>query len=270
MATQGDFTKLVPSGKTAMAQDRAAQEVDMPEQQALAPRAQIVMDERGLPILDTDGKRASYLTRILASKMVPAHITNLQQAEQIWDLISQMGLPPQNYWHLTYYARGKLGVMSDLIMAACRASGQLEYCKILFLDKDNAQMTEANAATFETFCCLAKAKRKGEPDELRYRFTVKQAEAAGLMKNEVWRTYTEDMLMHKARTRVLRNLFTDCAGGHPCKEDMLGVDPMLDDDGKQIRSADGALLYASKQERMERARAKLSAAIGESQVENES
>lgn len=261
MDPQSAFTIEGPSGKTMVAQDRATMECDMPDNQALAPRLQIMMDDRGLPILDSDAKRAAYLTRIMASKMVPPHIQTLQQAEQIWDLISQMGLPPQNYWHLTYYARGKLGVMSDLIMAACRASGELEYCKILFLDKENNPMTDENAATFETFCCLAKAKRKGEPDELKARFTVKQAEQAGLMKNEVWRTYTEDMLMHKARTRVLRNLFTDCAGGHPCKEDMLGVDPLLDDEGRQVKSADGALLYSNQQARQERVRAKLAAAV---------
>lgn len=232
----------------------------MPQPEKLTPpRAEvspIVMDAKGLPVLDTRAKRDFWLERAIRSGLAPKHITTVERANQVVDLISSMGLPFQAYWHLTYFANDKLGVMSDLILASCRASGQLEWLEVIHLDKENNRLTEENAANFEAYCCVVRAKRKGDEKIALARFTRKQAEDAGLFRNQVWKSYTEDMLMHKARTRALRNLFVDCCGGAPCREDMLGVDPMLDDDGVQIRTPEGVPIY---QKRQQRARERLEA-----------
>lgn len=223
----------------------------------LATRTPIGLDDRGMVQLHDLGQRRTYLSQMLQSSMLPSQFKTIQQVEMAWDLLTSMGLPPLPYLPLVVIVNNRLTVMSDALMAACERTGDLEWVQTVYLDAKNEEMSKANAATFEAFCAVVTAKRKGRP-EVWDKFTMKQAEAAGLLRNPTWKAYSSDMLMHRARSRVLRQLFADSIGGVRVKEldeympvtDQAGV-PIVTEDGQQVmrrrggQAADLNAMYAA-------------------------
>lgn len=229
-----------------------------PAENKLATRTPIGLDDRGMVQLHDLGQRRTYLSQMLQSSMLPSQFKTIQQVEMAWDLLTSMGLPPLPYLPLVVIVNNRLTVMSDALMAACERTGDLEWVQTVYLDAKNEEMSKANAATFEVFCAVVTAKRKGRP-EVWDKFTLKQADDAGLrQKSGPWRQYPQDMLMHRARSRVLRQLFSDSIGGVRVKEldeympvtDATGV-PIVTEDGQQVmrrrggQAADLNAMYAA-------------------------
>lgn len=197
----------------------------------------IALNEQGHVVLNDLTQRRGYLSQMLQSSMLPPQYKTIQQVELAWDLLTSMGLPPLPYLPLVVIVNNRLTVMSDALMAACERTGELEWVETVYLDPKNEPMTKANAATFEAFCAVVTAKRKGRP-EVWDKFTMKQAEAAGLLRNPTWKAYSSDMLMHRARSRVLRQLFSDSIGGVRVKE-LDEYVSVMDEAGRPLRTPDG-------------------------------
>jgi hypothetical protein len=60
--------------------------------------------------------------------------------------------------------------------------------------------------------CTLIGKRKDNGDEMESTFTIKMAERAGLLKNQVWNSYPERMLFSRALSSLAKDLFPDCIG----------------------------------------------------------
>lgn len=215
-----------------------AEENTQNQENKLAPRAPIGLDDRGMVQLTDLGQRRTYLAQMLQSSMLPQQYKTIQQVELAWDLLTSMGLPPLPYLPLVVIVNNRLTVMSDALMAACERTGELEWVDVQYIDKQNEPLKKDNAATFQVEACVVTAKRKGRPEQWS-RFTLAQADAAGLRKKGgPWTSYPEDMLMHRARARVLRGLFSDSIGGVRVKEldEFVAV---TDDAGVPIVTPDG-------------------------------
>jgi hypothetical protein len=103
---------------------------------------------------------------------------------------------------------GKPGIYGDLPLALVQRSRLLERHKEWFTGEGETQ----------TAHCLV--KRKGDPDELEYTFSVKEANVATLWKKQgPWSQYPKRMLMFRARGFALRDKFAD---------KLLGVDIWAD------------------------------------------
>lgn len=198
----------------------------------------IALNKQGEVVLHDLTQRRGYLSQMLQSSMLPPQYKTIQQVELAWDLLTSMGLPPLPYLPLVVIVNNRLTVMSDALMAACERTGELEWLDVQFLDKQNEPLEKKNAATFQVEACVVTAKRKGRPEQWS-RFTLTQAEVAGLRKKGgPWSQYPEDMLMHRARARVLRGLFADSIGGVRVKE-LDEYVAITDDVGRPLRTPEG-------------------------------
>ena len=74
----------------------------------------------------------------------------------------------------------------------------------------------------ETTCHLI-GKRRDNGDEMESIFTIKMAERAGLLKNDVWKSYPERMLFSRALSNLAKDLFPDCIGNSLCEGEMDNV-----------------------------------------------
>lgn len=71
--------------------------------------------------------------------------------------------------------------------------------------------------------CSIEFKRQEWPDTSSVSFTVAEAQAAGLMKKDVWRFYTTDMLKARALTRACRTGWPDVCAGLYDPDELGGV-----------------------------------------------
>lgn len=193
------------------------------------------------------GERGRYLQDLLQQGVLPKHLDTVAKVENAYSLLTQMRLPWQSFLNKTYYVGAQLTVMGEALLAACRATGLLEYCTVEWVNEVNETMSDKNLVGFKVAGCVCRAKRKDETKEVLFGFTMAEAQEAGLTaRNQNYKKFTKDMLMWRAIGRTLKFCFADSVGGIAVQ----GVDdlaPMLDDDGKAVTTRDGHVVYAKRQ-----------------------
>jgi hypothetical protein len=135
-----------------------------------------------------------------------------------------IGVPPVQAVQGMAIVNGRAMIWGDLMMALVMRSGKLV---------DHAERFEGSGTDI-TAICSAKRMTRGDDDTIRivgtseHRFSWKDAERAGLTAKDPWRKYPQRMLMWRARTYVMRDLFADVLGGLDIADGMQADTPVKD------------------------------------------
>jgi len=122
----------------------------------------------------------------------------------------ELGLPPLQALQNIAVVNGRPAVWGDSLMAIARAHPACEY------------ITETmDESTMKATC---KAKRKGQPEEVRT-FSQKDAELAGLWGRNTWKQYPKRMLQMRARGFAIRDVFPDALRGIALAEEVQDMSP---------------------------------------------
>jgi hypothetical protein len=115
---------------------------------------------------------------------------------------SEVGLSPMQSLQSIAVINGRPTIWGDAALALVQSSPVCEYVKEYF---------EGEGKTFTAVC---EAKRRGYPSPTVSRFSVADAEKAGLLgKSGPWSQYRDRMLQLRARGFALRNAFADALRG---------------------------------------------------------
>lgn len=115
---------------------------------------------------------------------------------------SEVGLSPMQSLQSIAVINGRPTIWGDAALALVQSSPVCEYVKEYF---------EGEGKTFTAVC---EAKRRGYPSPTISRFSVADAEKAGLLgKSGPWSQYRDRMLQLRARGFALRNAFADALRG---------------------------------------------------------
>jgi hypothetical protein len=167
---------------------------------------------------------------ILASEVTPKGMDTAPKVFAALQLGAEIGLMPMQSIRSVAVINGRPSVWGDAALGLVRASGLLERFKETpILDNDG---------TFVGYHC--KAKRLGVPDTVEHEFTLADAKEAGLLgKQGPWAQYKKRMCQMRARSYVLRDLFTD---------QLFGIHLHVRDDEGQIIDVEGERVGASEWE----------------------
>jgi hypothetical protein len=115
---------------------------------------------------------------------------------------SEVGLSPMQSLQSIAVINGRPTIWGDAALALVQASTQCEYVK---------ETLEGEGKTLTAVC---EVKRRGYPSPTVVRFSMADAERAGLLgKSGPWSQYTSRMLALRARGFALRNAFADALRG---------------------------------------------------------
>ncbi|MFT7880878.1 MAG: hypothetical protein ABXS91_10850 [Sulfurimonas sp.] len=166
--------------------------------QNLPEETNIMTTKSGL--IPSNINEAMQLSEILAkSEIVPTDFrgkpSNIFVAVN-WGI--EIGLSPMQSLQSIAVINGRPSIWGDAALALVRGSGKLEYI--------HETQTEREAT------CVV--KRKGEPSEATYKFSMEDAQRAGLLsRNGPWKQYPKRMMQMRARSFALRDVFTDVLKG---------------------------------------------------------
>ena len=193
-------------------------------------------------LMPTTYSEAREFAELLASSdMVPTDVRGKPANCLIaWQLGANLGVNPlQALWNIAVI-NGRPCIWGDLIIAVVRASGQ-------FVERHYKEKIEGDGDARTAFCQVC--RKGGEPTHRT--FSIAQAKHAGLIgknRDNVWKTYPDDMLMWRARSRVFRPVFADVLMGVAFREDLedaglIDVTPQTDIPG----TTEGPLLDVKSQ-----------------------
>jgi len=122
-------------------------------------------------------------------------------AEGIWAVMNMASSLGINYTEAfnggLYYVKGKVEMSARLMNMLIRFKGHS-------ISKDPRS---------DEKICILHGKRSDNGDTWSCKFTIEEAQRAGLLINNVWKAYPEDMLFARALSRLARQLFPDIIGG---------------------------------------------------------
>lgn len=113
----------------------------------------------------------------------------------------ELGITPMAALQNIGVINGKPKLYGSMPLALVRASGLLEYIK---------ETIDGSGDSRKAVCVT---KRKGDPEPKTTAFSVAEAKAAGLWGKNVWATYPDRMLIHRARGFNLDDNFPDVLKG---------------------------------------------------------
>lgn len=122
----------------------------------------------------------------------------------------ELGLPPLQALQNIAVVNGRPAVWGDSLMAIARSHPSCEYITETFDDN--------------TMTATCKAKRKGQPEEVRT-FSRADAELAGLWGRNTWKSYPKRMLQMRARGFAIRDVFPDALRGIALAEEVQDLSP---------------------------------------------
>jgi len=169
---------------------------------ALAP----VQFEHGLEP-STMGAAWQLAKGVFQSRLYP----QLATPEAVWAIIirgREMGLGALTALDTIVMIKGKPCLSSHLIIARAKQHPECEYFQLVSSDDKAAE-----------YVC----KRRGNPEPTRHRYTIEQAEQAGLVKpGTPWQTRPAEMLRKTCGAQLARIEFTEALLGAYSVEEMEG------------------------------------------------
>lgn len=153
---------------------------------------------------------------LVKSGMLPAHIKTPQAAVAIIQKGLELGVPPMYALSNIVHIQGKPTANSELMLA------------LIYRDHGDAAVGFQESTADH---CTVAYRRRGWAQPGLFTFTMKEAEAAGLLKNQVWRSYPAAMLRARAISAVARMAFPDSIGGMYTPEELGAT---VDADGDVI------------------------------------
>jgi len=177
-----------------------------------------------------------YAKLIAASGVVPeAYVGKPGDCLVAIQMGAEVGLRPLAALQNIAVINGRPTMWGDAVLAVVRNSGLLEWIK--------ERSPDDALAKGEGWC---QVKRKGSPDPIERRFTLEDADRAGLISRSAgqkdgaqkgkgtWLTYPGRMLMWRARTWALRDEFDDVLKGLQIREEVVDMEHVGTKDGTDI------------------------------------
>lgn len=196
------------------------------DQQAANPRENMVFSDRGI-MLTSVQDAINFATWAFESGYLP-QVKNVKQAFTILARGAELGLPPFASWRYIYQTKGgKLALETKGALAVCSAHP-------IFADYSEWVDYEGT----EDMVAYAKAERKGRKPVVKT-FSWVDASTAGLLRRPkrrdgggeydgTYQSYLKDMMLARARGRVLDIVFPDVLGGIPVQGVAEDIDMMED------------------------------------------
>lgn len=172
-----------------------------------AKKALIPFGVRGVELHDVDAA-FRFARCYLQSRLAPTAFKNEQQLVICWAKAIELGLTPMQAIDGMTIINNRVGIMGDLALAMCEASGQLQ------------QKSAEYVGEGDELECKLTLKRKGRKAEV-YSFSVKEAKAAGIYeRSSVWKSYPKRMCYYRALGFGLRDEFADILKGIKTVEEL--------------------------------------------------
>ncbi|KQS79075.1 hypothetical protein ASG25_10845 [Rhizobium sp. Leaf384] len=129
----------------------------------------------------------------------------------------EVGMTPMAALQSIAVVNNRPTIWGDGAIGLVRGSGKCEWIKERIEGDGDARVA------------ICEAKRRGEPEPVVGRFSVKDAMTAGLWtKSGPWKLYPERMLKMRARAFTLRDAFADVLRGLGIAEEVQDFQPMQD------------------------------------------
>jgi hypothetical protein len=161
---------------------------------------------------------------LVASGLLPKHITTWQAALAVMQRGRELGVPPMYALSNILHLQGKPTANSELMLA--------------LIYRDHGDGAVIFTHTDETRCEVS-YKRRGWTSRQRYAFTLEDAKRAGLLNNPSWLKYPAAMLRARSISAVARMAFPDSIGGMYTPEE-LGAEVEVDAEGQLVVVSPGA------------------------------
>lgn len=159
--------------------------------------------------LDEAMKMADIMSRSnLVPKDFQGNAGNILIAMQ-WGM--ELGMAPLQAMQNIAVINGRPSIWGDAMIAIARSAPSCEY------------ITETLQGEGDAMIATCKAKRKGQPEEIRT-FSVDDAKTAGLWnKQGPWKTSPKRMLQLRARAFAIRDVFADALRGMASAEEQQDI-----------------------------------------------
>ncbi len=150
----------------------------------------------------------------------------------------EIGVPPQTGLAGLYVVNNRFSVWGDLAAALVQRTGQVADQVVAWIGPafdENAPLGDWP----KDFGCEVRYWRKGQPQPYIGRYTVRDAERAGLWMHQrriPWLKYPKRMLFNRARAFALRDGFADGLHGLSIAEEVL--DALPPEEAKPVAAID--------------------------------
>ena len=137
--------------------------------------------------------------KLSKSSLLPAHLRG-KEADVFVTVLTgrELGLSPMQSIRSMFVVGGKASMSADMMVALCVSNPRCKYFRLV--------ESTAEVATYETL-------REGHPEPTRLSFTMRQAEQAGVTRNQTWKAYPEAMLRARASSALARACYPDLLAG---------------------------------------------------------
>jgi hypothetical protein len=196
MNNDNQTTTLEPAIDVNPFAERAAAFDKIPE----SKKALIPVGARGVELRDVDAM-FRFAKCYLQSRLAPPAFKNEQQLVIAWAKAAELGLTPLQAIDGMTIINNRVGIMGDLALAMCEASGLLQQKSVEYEGEG------------DELVCKLELKRKGRKAQV-YSFSVKEAREAGIYeRSQVWKSYPRRMCYYRALGFGLRDEFADVLKG---------------------------------------------------------
>ncbi len=149
---------------------------------------------------------------VVVAGMAPAGLETTEKAMVAIMHGLEVGMTPMSALQSIAVVNGRATIWGDGAIGLVRGSGKCEWIKERIDGQGDARVA------------ICEVKRKGEPDPIVGKFSVKDAQTANLWtKAGPWKQYPERMLKMRARAFALRDGFADVLRGLGIAEEVQDV-----------------------------------------------
>jgi len=152
--------------------------------------------------------------RLVKSGFLGPHVKDANQALAIAMTGHELGFPFMASFRKIYVFQGRVGVMTQLLVAKVKASPLCEYFRTV-------ESTDTS--------CTVETKRRGSPAPESYTFTIADAQRAGYVeKNPKYKAEPRRMLYARAAGYLCNDVYSDLTLGMEPAELISDVEPERD------------------------------------------
>lgn len=195
----------------------------------------IPINDRGRVVARNQSELMRYCKAMSLSGAVPDRFDTVQKLFGALMFARDLGLPDTAIRQIANI-KGTPAIFGDLPLALVQRSGQLNYFREVWFDKDYNEIKYENKNLHcEAWGSVTFIRRSGAEEIRSYAFTLDDARAAGMLpgrnKDVPWEKYPKQMLRYKARNLGLKSEFADYINGVAIAEsdfDILGTENMRD------------------------------------------
>ncbi len=201
-----------------------------PERKIMSNTQLALTNPKGLP----PSSHEMQVFQVMAKNAVQSKLYGTNEGELLMKLLAarELGLPPMQALNKGINCiKGSIELSARTMNLMIRRDGHS--IKIIQNDRD---------------ACILEGKRGDNGDTCRASFTIEDAKAAGLTGNQVWKSYTEDMLWSRALSRLARRLFPDVIGNCYVEGEISEIVPAEIEEKRQEQQA---ILEAIPEARLE-------------------